>query len=239
VFDSWEAFYRSQAQGVWALLVLPVLFLAWLAARHPTAGAGVEPGAGRFVRGWAVLCALLAIADPIATGLLGWPLLPFVLLGDFRVLALAVVVMQPGRARASALLEAAAWTFVVPAVAYGVWRAIAAAHGAEPPGMLLWLAYEIAFVLVVLAWWTRIVPARVPASRAATRRYVGRVLAVVAAYYVLWALADVVILAGRDWGWALRVVPNQLYYGVLVPVAYALFFAAPSVSASTSTHAVR
>jgi hypothetical protein len=158
-----------------------------------------------------------------------------VLLGDFRVFALAVVVMQPGRARSSAFIEAGAWTLVVPAVAYGVWRAIAAAHGAEPPEMLLWLVYEIAFVLLVLAWWTAIVPARVSASRAATRRYVGGVLAVVAAYYVLWVLADVVILAGRDWGWALRMVPNQLYYGVLVPAAYSLFFSAPSASARAST----
>ena len=36
-------------------------------------------------------------------------------------------------------------------------------------------------------------------------------------YYGLWAAADVVILAiGSDLGYALRVVPNVLYYGGLI-----------------------
>jgi hypothetical protein len=36
-------------------------------------------------------------------------------------------------------------------------------------------------------------------------------------YYGLWATADVIILAtGSDLGFALRVVPNVLYYGGLI-----------------------
>ena len=45
-----------------------------------------------------------------------------------------------------------------------------------------------------------------------------------AIYYALWAVADVLILAGRDVGWALRIVPNQLYYAFWVPVVWWLFF---------------
>ena len=38
-------------------------------------------------------------------------------------------------------------------------------------------------------------------------------------YYALWASADAIILAsGADVGFLLRVVPNALYYGGLVPV---------------------
>ena len=38
-------------------------------------------------------------------------------------------------------------------------------------------------------------------------------------YYGLWATADVIILAtGSDLGFALRVVPNLLYYGGLIAV---------------------
>ena len=33
----------------------------------------------------------------------------------------------------------------------------------------------------------------------------------------LWATADVLILAGVDLGWALRLLPNQLYYAFTVP----------------------
>src|SRR5689334_424904 len=98
------------------LAVLPALFLLHLALRGFSIASGVEPFARRFVRGWAVACAVLALVDPIATGVLAWPLLPFVLLGDYRVFALVVVVMEPGRSRASALVEAAGWTLVVPIV---------------------------------------------------------------------------------------------------------------------------
>ena len=70
-----------------------------------------------------------------------------------------------------------------------------------------------------------------------------------AAYYALWASADLVILVlGRDAGWALRVVPNQLYYGGWVVFAYAVFYrgapagegkAAAQPASSTSTQADR
>ncbi|MGH7895374.1 MAG: hypothetical protein ACREQL_11950 [Candidatus Binatia bacterium] len=235
---SWEALYKSQAQGLWALVVLPALLLGWLAFRGWATGPGIEPYAARFVRVWAVVFAAVAIIDPIATGPLGWPLLPFVLLGDFRVFALVLVVMEPGRSRTGALAEAAAWTLVVPGVAYGLYRGVEAVRGPQPE-TLLWLVYEIAFATLALALAVRLVPGRVGVERMRVRRYVRAVLALVGLYYVLWAIADVVILRGDDWGWALRVLPNQLYYGVFVPTAYALFFASRSALSSTSTQAAR
>ncbi len=238
MFASWEALYKSQAQGVYALGVLSALFLASLAVRGIAPSSGVEPSAARFVRAWAVLFALDAILDPIATGLLGWPMVPFVLLGDYRVFALVLVVMQPGRSWLGALVEAAAWTLVVPAVAYGIYLGLGVVRG-EQPEMILWLVYEIAFALLALGLAVWLVPSRVGLERSPARHYLYAMLAIVVAYYVLWATADVVILAGRDWGWALRVVPNQLYYGVFVPAAYALFFASRNAASSTSTHAAR
>jgi hypothetical protein len=62
------------------------------------------------------------------------------------------------------------------------------------------------------------------------------VLGFVVLYYVLWALADILALNGEDRGWALRMVPNQLYYGLFVPFAYARFFSAQAAS-SASTQA--
>jgi hypothetical protein len=231
---SWEAFYKSDAQGVWSLVVLPTAFLVWLAVRGKDRDAPVEPAAAGFVRAWAVVFAVVALVDPIATGLLGWPLLPFVLLGDYRVLALALVVMQPGRARASALAEAAAWTLVVPAIAWSLYRARSAAAGPLPESVL-WLLYEVAFFLLAVVFAAWLVRRRVGLVRTGARRYVRAVLALVAGYYALWATSDVLTIGGRDWGWALRVVPNQLYYGVLVPAAYVAFFRSASTSASTQT----
>jgi hypothetical protein len=210
---SWNALYDSQAVGVWALVALPVLFLVALGVRGFAAGPGVEPYAARFVRVWAIVFAVLAALDPIATGVLHWPLVPFVLLGDYRVFALVLVVMQPGRSRVIALLEAAGWTLVVPAVAYATTRSLE--------------------VLV------RLVPARVGIERGRVRRYLRAVLGFVAGYYVLWTTADVLVLRGFEWGWGLRVVPNLLYYGAFVPFAYWRFFAARNAASSTSVQTAR
>jgi hypothetical protein len=76
---------------------------------------------------------------------------------------------------------------------------------------------------LVLRTW--IVPARVPAATPRLQAYLRTVLAYVAIYYALWATADVIILAGFDLGWALRMLPNQLYYAFFVPFAYGMFFA--------------
>jgi hypothetical protein len=238
VTADWKALYETPAVGVWLLLAPSVLFLGALAVRGIARNGGVEPYAARFVGVWTIAFALAAILDPIATGLLGWPLYPFVLLGDFRVFALLLVVMQPGRARARALLEAAGWTLVVPVIAYGTFQALNALRGPRPDG-ILWLAYEAAFATLVVFWTARVVPARVGIERPLVRRFARAVLGLVLAYYVLWAAADVLILTGHDAGWALRVLPNLLYYGALVPFAYWRFFAASSVATSSSTHASR
>ncbi len=234
----WKALYDSQVVGVWALAVLPVLFLVHLAARGFVPEPGVEPYATRFVRGWAVAFAALAALDPVATGVLAWPLLPFVLLGDYRVFALLLVVTEPGRSRATALLEAAGWTLVVPVIALATTRAIAAVAG-PLPDVALWIAYETAFALLALVLIARLVPARVGVGRAAVRGYLRAVLAVVVAYYALWAIADVLVLRGREWGWGLRIVPNLLYYGAFVPFAYWRFFAARNAASSTSVQTSR
>ena len=63
-----------------------------------------------------------------------------------------------------------------------------------------------------------------------------------AVYYALWATADVLIqVLDLDVGWALRVIPNQLYYAFYVPFAYLRYFAsgADQDSASTAAHASR
>lgn len=222
-----ETFYRGALQGVWALLVVPALFLALrpLLAERTT---GADPRAARFVRGWATVFAIETIVDPLATGPLGAPMLPFVLLGDFRVFLLLLAVMGPDRPLAGTIVRAAAWTLVVPLVSWPLHRLVVTALGSAPE-QLLWLIYETVFAALALWWRARLVPAHRPVAA----RFLRAVLAYVAAYYALWALADVLILAGRDVGWGLRVVPNQLYYAFFVPVVWAWFFS-PRYAASSS-----
>ena len=236
VFDSFEAFYRSDFQSLYLLVVVPAAFLGWLLTSGPERRAGAEPAAARFVRAWALVFAVETILDPVMSGPLvrafgleahAWSLLVvFVLLGDFRVFLLVFLVAEPGRGSGAATGRAVLWTLLVPAVAGGTWAFLDGARG-PLPSQTLWILYEVAFL--ALARWLRTdwLPRHVAPERPRVRHVLGLVLDYVALYYALWAACDAVILfAGADLGWGLRAVPNQLYYSVFVPFAYASFFRA-------------
>lgn len=255
-FATWQDLYRSEWQGVVAVVVAPALFLLYLAASEPPRHGGVLPAAARFVRSWAAVFAVLTIVDPVAGGpllrLLGVADAPiatavmvaFVLLGDFRVYLLVFGLLAyagPRRAARAAdplhaardtmrvvppraVLAAGLATLVVPVVA-GLVDAFLRTRNPGLPSQTIWLLYELAFVAVAAVMLVRLVPARVPAAEPRLANYLRAVLVYVAAYYALWAAADVLILAGVDAGWALRIVPNQLYYALWVPFAYWRFFA--------------
>jgi hypothetical protein len=255
-FASWQALYASDAQAVYALCAIPIAFLIVLAVdatRMPPHVAAVEPRASAFLRAWAVVFTVETIVDPIAGGpLLRWlgvadrpgamaVVFLFVLLGDFRVFALifGVVARHAATPVGPALAEAAAWTFVVPVATVIVHRAATAALG-PLPSQALWLIYELGFLVVALVLWTRVIPARVPASAPHVRAFLRAAVAYVIAYYALWALADVLTLAtGADVAWALRMIPNQLYYALWVPFVYWLAFARRYAATSSSTQASR
>lgn len=228
-------FYKTDLQSVYALCVVPLLFLAYLLlspeARRRAAGQ-------RFLYLYCVAFTVETILDPFATGpFLRWlgagdgglgtaiPL-AFVLLGDFRVYLLIFAMARlsrpkpNGRSLAPVFLEAAAWTLVVPIAAYTVDSAL---HRASPglPEQSIWLVHELAFLAVALWLRARGIARRLPEAGHAMRRGLEAVAGYVAAYYALWATADVIILVfGLDIGWALRVVPNQLYYAFFLPFAW-------------------
>jgi len=234
VFSTWRDVYQSDLQGLYALIALPALFLV----ARIVAPRRVHDATGRFVRAWSLVFAVETIVDPLATGpllraagitegpLADYGMIPFVLLGDFRVFLLVCFVGAPDAGLGSALARASAWTLVVPFVAWSATAALRAALGDVPP-TTIWIVYESAFAALAVVL-------RVRASR-----YCRAVLAYVAVYYALWATADVIILAGIDAGWVLRIVPNQLYYAFWVPFAELLFFSRRYAASSTSTHATR
>jgi hypothetical protein len=244
------SFYTSELQTTWAVWPVPLLLLAWLVL---TGGRDAVARDARFVHAYALLFALETVLDSLATGpLMRWlgladttaalvVLIFFVLLGDFRVLYLLQRLSFPERTRERLLAESAAWTLIVPLSALTLREVLTALLG--PLGdSAIWLIYELCFL--VLALWLRQVglPRWVGPGRAARLAYLRSVATYVALYYGLWASADVLIqVLGLDVGWALRVIPNQLYYAFYVPFVYFRYFAsgADQDAASTSAHASR
>jgi hypothetical protein len=250
--QSWRQLYQSDVQGVWAVWIVPALFLLHLGRTWHRPGSSVEPRAAGFMRAYALVFAAETMLDPFAGGpLLRWlgladgalatsVMVKFVLLGDFRVFLLVLFLAAPevrGLPRVAG--EAALWTLVVPVVAVAG-EAVLRALAGDLPSQSIWLVYELAFLAMALVLRGVVVPARIAAERWRLRAYLRAVTAYVAVYYALWATADVLIMVGGfDAGWALRIVPNQLYYAFYVPLVYGLFFSRRYASTSTATQASR
>jgi hypothetical protein len=234
----WHIFYQSELQSVYALLVLPVAFLAYRLAAPPDSRRAVVPGASRFVAALTLVFAVETMIDPIATGPLldsaplgesvAGLLIPFlfVYLGDFRVILLAMGVAQPSRSLRKTLASAAGVSLIVPAFA-GSGFMWARWISPDAHGQILWMLYEGGF-LVLAVVLSRVWVPRVAEGDAAVASFLRSVFGFSAAYYALWLAADLlIVVGGLDLGWAIRIVPNQLYYAVWVPFVYGRFFSAP------------
>ena len=224
----WHALYQGELQSLYALVAVPFLFLLYLAARGRERAARSDDPHARFLLHWSVAFTVLTILDPIATGPLSRGLpgaaqtavsLAFVLLGDWRVLLAAFALASPPARRARAFAGSAAATLVVPVLAFATDALLRSGRPALP-GQVLWLVYELLFLGFALGLRARLLPRLGAGAAPGALRAARAVLAYAAAYYALWALADALILAGRDAGWALRMLPNQLYYAFAVPFVY-------------------
>jgi hypothetical protein len=231
---TWHELYRSDLQSVVAPVAIPALFLAYLARRGRARAARAADPQARFVFLYSLAFTLETILDPIATGPLArWlelsdaaqtmAMLPFVLLGDWRVLLLVFALALPPERRAQAMAASAASTLAVPAFAWST-DALLRLRFPELPGQVLWLVYELGFLALALALRALAVPRIAAGAGPRIRRVLRAVLAFAASYYALWALADALILAGVDAGWALRMLPNQLYYALSVPFVFFVYF---------------
>jgi hypothetical protein len=134
----------------------------------------------------------------------------FVYLGDLRFFSAA---LWDGRKRS--LVAAFLLSWITPVVTQGV-RALLP-HLADVPRRT-YLLYECIFVIVLAALTVlaAVVRRHTTLSRLSTT-FARRLALFFAAQYVLWILADVVLLGtGHDLGYALRMVPDILYYGIFV-----------------------
>jgi hypothetical protein len=207
-----EAFYAGPVQH-------PLLL--WAAAALALAASLTRRGLHPSVRRYCAALALVSFLDAWLTAhrVFGMGTLPapfagavplgFVLLGDYRYLLLWEAATADGRLalRLRGLAVAAALTLIVPIASQLVLAALPAAQR-EP--RVLYFVYELAFVgfTAALCCWH---------PRAREVPWLRSVSAFVMIYYALWATADAILLAtDSDFGFALRIVPNLLYYGGLI-----------------------
>ncbi len=82
----------------------------------------------------------------------------------------------------------------------------------------LFLTYELMFLTLAVAIRVAVLPKR--ANDAVGNTFVVALTRFEIAQYALWATADIVILLGVDIGYALRFVPNLMYYTAFVPYVW-------------------
>ena len=211
---TFEAFYASPIQHPGLLWAAGLAGTAWALTRP-----GLPATTKRYVAalgGLTLLDAWLTTNDvpglgPLPERLSGVVPLFFVLAGDLRYL-LVVECGTPGGAMTftrRGVLRALALMLVVPLSSQVLVPLLA---GPDAPARVLYLVYELGFFALVLA----LMRWHPGSAEGRWARGVGRFVLL---YYGLWATADAIILGlGADAGYALRVVPNLLYYGGLVAV---------------------
>jgi hypothetical protein len=220
-----EAFYASTWQHPWLLWCAAGL-ACWYAFRLHDRGSDVR----RCTAALTLLSATdawLTTSPPYGIGPLPGAVsslvpLSFVLAGDFRFLVLLTSATDSGgiRPHTRSVAAAAALTLIVPITSQLI---VSAVPGWGDNPRILYLIYELLFLALALAL-------RSLHPIALKLRWVRSVCGFVSLYYGLWALADLLILGtGTDLGFALRLVPNVLYYGGLI-AAIARF--APRLRAS-------
>lgn len=209
-----ESFYASAWQHPWLLWAAALLAGGWCLR---------ERGLHSSVRRYCVALTVLSLADAwltsndvygigVLTGTAATVVpLFFVLAGDFRYLVLLGVARPEGTLRwaPGPVVVALALTLVVPGLSQVVVSLLP--EGSSSP-RVLFLVYEVAFFVLT---------AGILAFHSSIRRvaWLRPVSLFVLSYYALWAIADTILLAtGSDLGFALRVVPNVLYYGVMIAV---------------------
>lgn len=138
----------------------------------------------------------------------------FVILGDLRLFVLLERFRCDTR-WLPAIARAVALSLVVP-VAQAI--ALHAAPEAFTEQRRIYLVYELFFVALGAGLLLLRYPSR--AARSPALAWYGtRLVAFFVVQYALWVVSDVLILSGVEGAFALRLVPNALYYGLFLVFA--------------------
>lgn len=207
------------------------------------AGFGVLLLAARrvsFFQGFVLLFAFEIIADALLTGELklmndrSWSLpvaITFVVLGDWRYFVLIERYSRGGEKASISpwpvLAISMGWALLVPVlqrVVAPLANAIAPSHATDL--RLTFLTYEALFAVLAVVLLVGVLPRRLRAVSPPIRKWLLSLTVFELVQYVLWASADVLILSGgnsgalREIGFALRIVPNLMYYAAFLPFVW-------------------
>ncbi|MBM4376889.1 MAG: hypothetical protein FJ095_17540 [Deltaproteobacteria bacterium] len=152
---------------------------------------------------------LTAPTSPLAGTVAQNVAIAFVVLGDARYFLL-LEHLGKGRPLARASAYALAWSLLIPVASL-----VAKLYSTQR--RVIFLTYESMFAVLALGLALVVVP-RLPEGPG--RTYLRWLTWFEVVQYVTWASADVLILAGFDAGYLLRLVPNAMYYVVFVPFAW-------------------
>lgn len=174
-----------------------------------------------FLYAYLVVFLVLILADATATGAwspiaMGTPAYTassviFIILGDLRYFMLAERVTRPSDSFGRTFAFALPISFLMPVVNEIMRQSLVFMQDDR----VLYIVYESAMVVLVLML-DRFRFGRRDVDPAVTR-WVHEVSLLFAGLYFGWASSDVLILSGVEWGHLLRIVPNVLYYGALLP----------------------
>ena len=208
-----KSLYDSAWHHPFVAYVVGLCLLVALARRLP------------FLYAYLTVFLLLILADATVTG--AWSPVPmgtpaytafsvlFIILGDLRYFVLAERVTEPERPFFRSLRFSLPISFAIPLATEIMRQTLPFMQNDR----VLYVVYEGAMVVLVLAL-DRFRFARRSVDPALTR-WVHEVSLLFAALYFGWASCDVLILCGVELAHVLRIVPNVLYYGALLPFIFA------------------
>jgi hypothetical protein len=197
--------------------------VAWLAV---AVGAFALASRQRFLVGYLILFGLEMAADALASapfthlpsGAATVLAVAFVIAGDFRLFLVVERCVSPSKRTWGGVLRPLGLSLVVPIGSTAI-RLLVPAVAAT--GRLQFLAYEGLFVVLALAMRFVVLPRRLADRDAETRRWALDLTTFVLVQYALWVLADLLLLGGFAPAYALRIVPNLMYYALYLPFVYA------------------
>jgi hypothetical protein len=214
-----KAIYDSPWHHPFVAYLVGLVLLYMLARRLP------------FLYAYLTVFLLVILADATVTGswspvALGTPAYTafsvlFIILGDLRYFVLAERVTRPADSFLRTFAFSLPISFAVP-VASEIMRQTLPFMQDD---RVLYVVYESAMVVLVLGLDRyRFAKRNVDPE---SRRWVREVSGLFALLYFGWASCDVLILCGVEQAHLLRIVPNVLYYGALLPF---IFIRAPSAA---------
>jgi len=140
----------------------------------------------------------------------------FVLIGDLRYIILLAYMLYAGRPLSDVARFRPGGDVLKPTLIFTLFPTllVSAIAFAKPNLMTIgrhrFLAYELIFFVLTFLWMYVVLPQK-PITEVA-KNFLRRASLPVFGFYGLWATADMLILNGIEAGYALRIIPNLLYY---------------------------